>query len=149
MKKIRITEKEIFSLLKNLNDRERQPQGQRWEGLTELQRAEIRKIPKRRFVRRMYQAACVSLFVIGLSGIVLLQKNVTKPIMVKSAAQEQYAWEPELKNGEDIFEEETDTISSDETATEEEISTSVSLDEKIADIESQLNWIAQPTWSRS
>ena len=146
-RKISIDDKQILASLKKIENYRQNPDGNKWDGCNQIFINEIQKIPRRLVVRRIVLTAviicCVLLGVAG--GIYIWQQyGVRLDSGTTSVKRPLLNWSGNNGNWEILFPTQTETnVSSGDGIPE----TLMTVERRIVDIESQLNWIAQPVWN--
>ena len=140
---------EIIKFIKQNKDKIlNTPENLKWQGLSNEQITEISKIPIR-YKRRLYIKSSIAasivfvLMTVSMSGYYFyyLQPN-------QQLAEKKTEWN---YNGYDLYEDFEDldsqnTAQTSNTQTDSDTDKLVTIDQELIDIDSQLQWIAQPLW---
>ncbi len=146
-RKSSIDDKQILASLKKLGNYRQNSDGDKWAGCNQVFINEIKKIPRRLVVKRIVLTAvvigCVLTAVAG-GMYIWKQYGLKMDSGIISIKKPLLNWSGNNDNWETLFPAQTDTNLSSEDDMPEGLMT---VDQRILDIESQLNWIAQPVWN--
>jgi len=118
----------------------------KWQGLNKQQVSEINKIPKRYkrylFIKSSIAASIVFLFIsVSMSSYYFYYHQPKQQL-----AEKKTEWNYNGYELYDEFEDSQNTTQTGNTQTDSVSNELVTIDQELIDIDSQLQWIAQPLW---